>query len=333
MYEAVQSMREENSTNSRTRISVVIPLYNEAENIKPLINSIFPVLRNLGLEYEVILVNDGSTDGTQSRLKEFALPASKTKVVNLKRNYGQTAAIMAGIHFARGQVIVTMDGDLQNDPADIPLFLAKLNEGYDVVSGWRKHRRDALSRTLLSKAANVLISLVSGVRLHDYGCTLKAYRREVIENVHLYGEMHRFIPIYASWEGGRVAEIVVTHHPRTHGKSKYGLNRIFKVVLDLLLVKFFDRHQTKPIYIFGGFGILCLLGSFSTFVVAIYLKLVYQVYLIQTPLLLLAVMTFLTGIMCLLMGILAEMIVRTYFEAQDKPVYLVRDVINVETSE
>ena len=313
-------------------LSVIVPLYNEADNVEPLRDGIVAVLRNLGLDFEVILVNDGSTDGTEARLRELALPGSEIKVVNLKRNYGQTAAIMAGIHFAQGQVIITMDGDLQNDPADIPLFLEKLKEGYDVVSGWRRDRKDAfLSRTLLSRVANHLISVVSGVALHDYGCTLKAYKREVIKDVRLYGEMHRFIPIYASWEGGRVAEIVVTHHPRTRGESKYGLGRIFKVILDLLVVKFLDRHQTKPIYIFGGFGILCLLCSFAIFIVALYLKLVRQVYLIQTPLLLLVVVTFLTGIMCLLLGILAEMTVRTYFEAKDKPVYTVRDVINLET--
>lgn len=281
--------------------------------------------------WEIVFVNDGSADESLARLKEQAERNPRIKIVNLRRNFGQTAALMAAINHASGEVIIPMDSDLQNDPADIPRLLEKLDEGYDVVSGWRKDRKDAsFSRVLPSRIANALISWISGVALHDYGCTLKAYRRDVLGNVRLYGEMHRFIPIYASWMGARVTEIEVNHHPRTHGTSKYGLERIFKVFLDLLVVKFLDNHLTKPIYVFGGFALVALALSFLSGAYALYLKIFEGVSFILTPLPLLVVMTFLAGITSILMGVIAEILVRTYFESQGADVYSVRETINFE---
>lgn len=240
--------------------------------------------------------------------------------------------MMAGIDFATGDVIVPMDGDLQNDPADIKRLLDKLEEGYDVVSGWRKERQDAaIRRNFVSRIANKVISKISGVSLHDYGCSLKVYRRDVLKDVKLYGEMHRFIPIYASWFGAKVTEIPVKHHPRIHGESKYGLERIGKVILDLLVVKYFSKYMSKPIYVFGGFGFLSLLISVLSLGYAFLLKFFENISFIQTPLPLLSVMTFVTGVMSILMGFLAEMIVRTYYESQGKDIYLVRNTINLES--
>jgi glycosyltransferase involved in cell wall biosynthesis len=238
---------------------------------------------------------------------------------------------MAGIDHARGDIIVTIDADLQNDPDDIPALLVKVDEGYDVVSGWRKDRQDApIRRNFVSRVANRIISRISGVALHDYGCTLKAYRREVIEDVRLYGEMHRFIPIYASWMGARVYEMPVRHHPRKYGKSKYGLARVGKVILDLMVVKFLDRYLVKPIYVFGGFGLISLMFSGLICLLMIWLKFEDSVSMIQTPLPLLSAMTFLVGVVCLLMGILAEMIVRTYFESSGRRSYGVRETMNIQ---
>ena len=249
----------------------------------------------------------------------------------MRRNFGQTAALMAGIDHARGDVIVMIDADLQNDPEDIPMLIQKINEGYDVVSGWRKDRKDALlSRNLVSRVANSLISRISGVPLADYGCTLKAYRREILQGVRLYGEMHRFIPIYASWMGAKIAEVPVLHHPRTLGKSKYGLERIFKVVLDLIVVKFLDRHFVKPIYVFGGFGVFSLVLCAISTLWMLYLKLVEGVSMILTPLPLISAMTFLVSCMSILMGLLAEMLVRTYFESQQRTAYAVRALVNFD---
>jgi glycosyltransferase involved in cell wall biosynthesis len=278
-----------------------------------------------------VLVNDGSVDGSDEALRKIAQTDSRFKVVSLRRNFGQTAAMMAGIDFAQGEIIVPMDGDLQNDPVDIGRLIMKLEEGFDVVSGWRKDRKDAaIRRNLLSRIANRIISAISGVHLHDYGCSLKAYRRDVIKGVKLYGEMHRFVPIYASWRGARVAEIPVAHHPRIHGKSKYGLERILKGILDLLVVKFFAQYGTKPIYVFGGFGVSGIAVSFVAAFVALWLKFGRGVSFILTPLPLLAVMTFITGVMSILMGLLAELVMRTYYESQDKPVYLVKDSVNID---
>jgi dolichol-phosphate mannosyltransferase len=319
------------SASEETALSIIVPVFNEQDNIPTLRERLVSSLEPLGLRFEVVLVNDGSTDASEARLAEVARADGRFKVVNLRRNFGQTAAMMAGIDHARGDIIVPMDGDLQNDPADIARLLAKLDEGYDVVSGWRLDRKDApLSRNLPSRIANRLISVISGVHLHDYGCSLKAYRRGVIKDVKLYGEMHRFVPIYATWQGARVAEIPVTHHPRLHGKSNYGLERILKVVLDLVVVKFLSRYATKPIYVFGGFGIVSVAVAVAAGLYAAYLKFAEGISFILTPLPLLAVMAFITGIMSVLMGLLAELIVRTYYESQGKPVYLVRDTLNIE---
>ena len=308
----------------------MVPIYNEEENIPLLEAELFPVLEGLGISFEVIAVNDGSGDNSLSILQEIARRRPQFKVVSFRRNYGQTAAMMAGIDYARGDILVSLDADLQNDPTDIPRLLAKLGEGFDVVSGWRKDRQDAaIRRNFVSRMANKLISRISGIDLHDYGCTLKANRHDVIKGVNLYGEMHRFIPIYASWQGARVTELPVQHHPRRFGKSKYGLERIMKVMLDLLVVKFLEKNFVKPIYVFGGFGIFSVLLSFLSFLWAVGLKLFNEVPFISTPLPLLAAVSFLLGVMCILMGLLAEMIVRTYFESQQRRAYLVKEVINI----
>lgn len=319
---------------NRDLVSVIIPIFDEAENIDPLMAALLPAMDGLGRPFEVIVIDDGSTDGTADKLARTARAHPQVKVISFKRNVGQTAAMMAGIDHAQGSVIVPMDGDLQNDPADIGRLLTKMDEGYDVVSGWRKDRKDAfLTRTLPSKLANGLISWVSGVRLNDYGCSLKAYRREVLEGFRLYGEMHRFVPIYAKWQGARIAELPVTHHARKAGKSKYGLTRIFKVLLDLLVVKFLTQYETKPIYIFGAVG-LCFFGvSLFAGVAALYLKYFEATSFVQTPLPLLFTLGFITGVMCILMGLLAEVLVRIYYEAQNKTPYTVKERLNIAAAE
>ena len=312
-------------------ISVTVPIYNEIDSIIPLCERVSGVLNTLGRRWELILVNDGSTDGSAAVLDKVAETDPNVKVVHLRRNFGQTAAMMAGIDFARGDIIIPMDGDLQNDPADIPRLLAKLAEGYDVVSGWRKGRKDAkLTRNFPSWLANRVISAISGVRLHDYGCSLKAYHKSVIKDVKLYGEMHRFIPIYASWQGARVAEIPVKHHARKFGKSKYGLERTVKVVLDLIVVKFLATFAQKPMYIFGGIGLLSFAVSVVSGIFALFLKFHSEISFVQTPLPLLFVMTAITGAMCILMGLLAELLTRTYHESQDKSIYSVGSTRNVD---
>jgi glycosyltransferase involved in cell wall biosynthesis len=312
-------------------ISVTIPVYNEEGNLGPLCERLVPVLDSLGTPWEVVLVNDASTDGTAGVLDELAARDSRLKVIHFRRNAGQTAAMMAGFEHARGDIIVPMDADLQNDPLDIPMLLEKLNEGFDVCSGWRKDRHDhSLRRILPSRIANWLISRVSGVHLHDYGCSLKAYRRDVIKGVRLYGEMHRFIPIYAYWLGAKVTEVPVRHHPRVAGKSAYGLERIFKVLLDLVVVKFLDRYAQKPIYVFGGFGLLNFLISLVAGLWAIYLKFWAGISFIQTPLPLLVVMAAITGVMCVLLGLVAEMVTRNWHESRDKETYIVGETRNLE---
>ena len=312
-------------------LSVVIPIFNEEGNIPLLCERLLDVLRSNFSRFEVIAVNDGSQDGSVCELKEESDRHNELKVINLRRNYGQTAALMAGIDDASFPIIVTMDADLQNDPEDIPQLVAKLHEGYDVVSGWRRDRKDAaVFRNLTSRLANRLISLISGVRLNDYGCTLKAYRRDVLQGMRLYGEMHRFVPIYASWMGAKIMELPVRHHPRKFGKSKYGLERIVKVLLDLIVVKFLDRHFVKPIYLFGGFGVLSLSLSVVSGVYMLYLKFFEGLAMILTPLPLFSTMTFLVGIMSILMGLLAEILVRIYFESQQRTAYAVRDTINFD---
>jgi glycosyltransferase involved in cell wall biosynthesis len=313
-------------------LSITVPIFNEGPNIDPLHQKLVQALEHLGKPFEMVFVNDGSSDDSGARLDALALRDPRVKVVHFRRNYGQTAAMMAGIRYASGDIIIPMDGDMQNDPADIALLLAKLDEGYDVVSGWRRDRKDSvLRRTLPSRAANFLISWISGVHLHDYGCSLKAYRRDVVKDVKLYGEMHRFIPIYASWEGGRVAEVPVTHHPRVHGESKYGAERVVKVVLDLIVVQFLARYANRPIYVFGGFGIAAMTIAVLAGVWAVYLKYFEHTSFIQTPLPLLVVMLFVTGGMSVLMGLLAEIIMRIYYESQGKPVYLVKRTVNLDS--
>jgi glycosyltransferase involved in cell wall biosynthesis len=316
------------------QVSVVIPCYNEVETIPRLVAALDASreqLTALGHETEYIVVDDGSRDGSFERLRAAAESRSWLRLIRFRRNFGQTAAMSAGFHAANHEIVVSMDADLQNDPSDIPALLDKMAQGYDVVSGWRRHRKDkAFSRRLPSWLANRLIGTVSGVRLHDYGCTLKAYRREVIDPVNLYGEMHRFIPIYASWSGARVTEMEVTHHARKEGKSKYGIMRTFKVLLDLLTVKFLGAYSTKPLYFFGGLGfLLCASGVVAALVTAIE-KYVEQehVFVHRNPLFIVAVFLFMLGVQFIMLGLLAEVQIRTYHEAQAKPTYLVRETVN-----
>ena len=321
-------MQSDTSRGLGPEISVVVPLYNEEANVEPLLAELLAALRVLARRFEVICVDDGSVDGTFAALAQAAAVEPSLRIIRFRRNFGQTAAMSAGIEAARGDVIVPMDGDLQNDPADISRLLAELERGHDVVSGWRRDRQDReLGRKLPSRIANRLISAVSGVRLHDYGCSLKAYRREVLEGVRLYGEMHRFIPIYASWQGARVTELVVNHRARRAGRSKYGLSRTFKVLLDLLVVKFLSSFITRPIYLFGGAGLVALLCGFISFAAAVVYKVSGQKDFVETPLPLLAVAFALAGIVCVLMGLLAELVVRTYFESQGRRPYLISEEI------
>lgn len=311
-------------------ISVTIPICNEEGNLPDLYERTRAALVEIGKPWEIVFVNDGSTDTSEELLDGIAAKDPQVRVVHFRRNFGQTAAMMAGFDFAKGDIIVPMDGDLQNDPGDIPLLLAKLDEGFDVVSGWRKDRQDdALKRNFPSIMANRLISWVSGVRLHDFGCSLKAYRREVIDGVRLYGEMHRFLPIYTRWHGAKIAEVPVRHYARAHGVSKYGLERVLKVLADLITVKFLDRFQQKPMYLFGAAGLGSLAVSGLSGVYALWRKFGEGESFIQNPLLLTSIVTAMTGVICILMGLLAEMVMRTFYESQRKPVYLVRAMRNV----
>jgi len=315
-------------------ISVFLPVYNEEPNLLPLQAKLHEALKALGRSAEIVYVDDGSTDGSLKILREIAQLDPRVRVVALRRNYGQTAAMAAGIDAARGKVLIPMDADLQNDPADIARLLDKLDEGYDVVSGWRKNRKDKMvTRKIPSMLANRLISWIGGVPLHDYGCSLKAYRRESLQDVRLYGEMHRFIPIYAAWAGARVTEIPVEHHARTMGKSKYGLSRTLKVVFDLMTIKFMASYQTKPIYVFGSFGMLAFAVSLLSGLYAVFLKIVHRADFVQTPLPILSVVMFAVGVQFLLMGLLAEMLVRTYHESQAKAIYAVRERLGFKKSE
>jgi glycosyltransferase involved in cell wall biosynthesis len=314
------------------QVSIVIPAYQEAETIPRLMIALDGAVAKLeaeGRETEVIVIDDGSRDDTWPRLLEASPKRPWLRLVRFRRNFGQTAAMSAGFARAQGEYIVPIDADLQNDPEDIPLLLTKLEEGYDVVSGWRKDRKDAaLTRRFPSRMANWLIGKVGGLKLHDYGCTLKAYRREVLEPVRLYGEMHRFIPIYAKWSGARVTEMVVRHHPRKEGASKYGMGRTFKVLLDLMTVKFLGEYSTKPLYFFGKYGFwLCFLG-FVCGTITLVQKFGYGIWAHRNPLLLLAVFLFIIGMQLIGMGLLAELQVRTYHESQAKPTYLVAQEVN-----
>jgi glycosyltransferase involved in cell wall biosynthesis len=304
----------------RGRLSVIVPVYNEALNIDEMHARIAAVVKDP--DAEIIFVDDGSTDGTAAKLRAIRAADARVRILRFRRNFGQTAALSAGIDHASGEILVPMDGDLQNDPADIPRLLARLDEGFDVVSGWRHKRQDPLHKRLPSVIANRLISWLSGVHLHDYGCSLKAYRRDVLRDVRLYGEMHRFVPIYASWQGAQVTELPVTHHPRTRGKSNYGIERTIKVVLDLIVVKFLSAYATKPIYVFGGFGLVSLFAGFLVFCAMVYLKLAGIRSFIATPLPLVVVMFLLVGCLSVLLGLVAELTIRTYYESQGKRTYV-----------
>jgi len=324
--ETVTRPTPETATADEPEVSVFLPVYNEEPNLRPLHAKLDAALRALGRSAEIVYVDDGSTDDSLKILREIAAMDRRVRVVALRRNYGQTAAMAAGIDAARGKVLIPMDADLQNDPADIQRLLDKLDEGYDVVSGWRKNRKDKMvTRKIPSMIANRLISWIGGVPLHDYGCSLKAYRRESLQDVRLYGEMHRFIPIYAAWAGARVTEIPVEHHARTMGKSKYGLSRTLKVVFDLMTIKFMASYQTKPIYVFGSFGMLAFAISLLGGLYAVFLKIIHKADFVQTPLPILTIVMFAVGVQFLLMGLLAEMLVRTYHESQAKAIYAVRE--------
>ena len=315
-------------------ISVIVPIFNERESVEPLVRQLHAALTGTGRTYEVILVDDGSTDGTWEALVAQTKAVPGLRLIRFRRNFGQTAAISAGFHHAQGRVVITLDADLQNDPADIPKLLAKVDEGFDVVSGWRRERKDPfLSRRLPSMLANALISRMTGVHLHDYGCTLKAYRREIVQNIHLYGEMHRFIPAFANWVGGELAEVPVAHHPRRFGRSKYGLSRTMRVVLDLVTVKFLMRYSTRPIHVFGRWGLLCGGAGTLTLAWVVAASLSYRVFgtelgadLIKRPFWIITpFMLIFFGLQFISMGLLAEIQIRTYHESQQKPIYVIRE--------
>lgn len=322
------SKDEQGVDKSQADVSIVIPLLNEEDSVNLLYQSLDSILQDLGKSYEIIFIDDGSSDSTFSHLKKIQQIDERVLVIRFRRNFGQTAAFSAGFDYARGDVIITLDGDLQNDPADIPNLLSKIEEGYDVVSGWRVNRQDAyLLRRLPSYIANWIISSVTGVRLHDYGCSLKAYRHEVVKNLRLYGEMHRFIPALASWMGIQVAEIPVNHHPRKFGQSKYGLGRTIKVMLDLVTVKFLLDYATRPIQIFGLLGFLSFISGSGLGIYLATLRIFFNQPLGDRPILLLAVLLVVLGVQLLTMGLMGEMIIRTYHETQGKPIYMIRDLM------
>lgn len=312
-------------------LSVVIPVYNERDTLRLVHARVKQAAEAAQRDHEIIFVNDGSTDESGATLDELASSDPHVKVIHLQRNFGQTAAMMAGFDHARGEIVVTLDADLQNDPADIHLLLAGLERGYDVCSGWRKERKDGfLTRVVVSRAANWLASGMFGVPLRDSGCTLKAYRREFLRDLRLYGEMHRFIPVYMAAAGARITEVAVSHAERRHGKSNYGVGRIVKVVLDLILLKFLLTYGQKPVYVFGGFGLLSICGSAVVFGMMLYYKFWGGKSFVETPLPLLAVLLFLMGALSILMGLMAEVLMRTYYESQGKPGYRVRTVRNLD---
>ncbi|MHC4264545.1 MAG: glycosyltransferase family 2 protein [Planctomycetota bacterium] len=315
--------------NQNIEVSVVAPVFNEEDNVEPLYSQITETLDGK-YNYEIIFIDDGSDDESFPRMVKLHKSDSRLKVIRFRRNFGQTAALSAGFHHARGKIIIAIDADLQNDPADIPAMITKLKEGYDVVSGWRKKRHDkALTRCLPSKIANWLISRITNVKLHDFGCTLKVYRRELIAETKLYGEMHRFIPALASWSGARICEMVVNHRPRIAGKAKYGLGRTLKVVLDLITVKFLGSFSTKPIYVFGGLGLLSGLGAVLTGFTVLYQRYIASPRLMmnRNPLLTLTAVLIIATIQFVLMGLLAELMVRTYHESQNRPTYTIREIL------
>lgn len=316
-------------TQCSYELSVVVPIYNEYESIPALVDNIAQATDRLGISYEIILVDDGSSDGSADLLRQEAKQRPYLQAVLLRRNYGQTAAMAAGFNYARGKTIVSLDGDLQNDPADIPKLLAKLDEGYDLVSGWRKNRQDdQLTRLLPSRIANWLIGRVTGVKLHDYGCSLKAYRSEVLHDIHLYGELHRFLPTLAFIEGARITEIPVNHYARQFGKSKYGLSRTFRVVMDLMTLYFMKTFLTRPMHVFGSLGLISMLVGILLSVYLALVKFVAGQDIGNRPMMFLTIVLFLTGIQLFSFGVLSELLMRTYHESQKRPIYRVREVIN-----
>jgi len=316
------------------RVSVVVPIYNEVENVPLLCESLVQVLDGLGREYEVVLVDDGSTDGSAELLAQLAAENPRLKVIEFRRNYGQTAAMRAGIEAASGEAVVTIDGDLQNEPGDIPRLLAKLDEGYDLVHGWRKNRRDPFwHRKLPSLAANWLISRVTGFPVHDLGCTLKAMRAEHVKELRMYGEMHRFIPILAHWQGARCVEIVTRHHPRRFGRTKYGLWRTVRVILDLITVKYMTQYSASPMKLFGGIGLLLLGASFCSGIATAAMKIAGGVDMTGNPLLLLTALTGIVSVQFFVLGLLGEVTARIYHECQDKRPYAVRRCFNLEQND
>jgi len=311
-------------------LSIIIPIYNEEKNILKLYRKLKEVLSSLSMEYEIIAVNDGSIDNSYKVLKEISKNDNAFKVINFRKDFGQTAAISEGIDMSKGEIIIPIDADLENKPEDIPNLLNKLNEGYDVVSGWRKHRwkESFFTRRLTSYIANWLISVIVGLKLHDYGCTMKAYRRDIIKDIKFYGDMHRFIPAYAMWYGAKIVEIPVDYQPRQHGESKYGIGRTFRVLLDILTVKFLTDYLNRPMHFFGKIGFWLFSFSFLSGFLALCLRFFMGISLILTPLPLLTVFLIIIGIQFILMGLLAEILIRIYYESQDKPIYLIKNKIN-----
>lgn len=313
------------------QVSVVVPIYNERDNVQRLYDALVPVLNSLGRKFEVIFVNDGSQDGSARILDEIAALDPRFKIIHFRRNFGQTAAMSAGLEYASGDYVVTLDGDLQNDPTDIPMMLDKLEEGYDLVHGWRKNRQDAfVNRKLPSKIANWLIAKVTGFPVHDLGCTLKAMRREIAHELRLYGEMHRFIPILAHWHGARCAEVVTKHHPRRFGQTKYGIWRTFRVILDLITVKFMIQYSTSPMKLFGGMGLASVVGSFATCAATVAMKWWGSIDMTGNPLLLLSGLLGIASIQFFVLGMLGEVAVRTYFESQGMRPYRIRETRNLQ---
>ena len=326
-----QGVVRETTKEGHPEISVVVPLLNEQDNIGPLYQQITEVMSGI-FGYEIIFIDDGSSDNSMEVLAGLQKNDTRVRIICFRKNFGQTAALSAGFAHARGTIIVAIDADLQNDPADIPGLIAKLHEGYDVVSGWRKKRHDnALTRLLPSRIANWLISGITGVKLHDYGCTLKAYRREILAETKLYGEMHRFIPALASWSGATIAEMVVNHRPRTAGVAKYGLARTWKVILDLITVKFLLSFSTKPIQLFGGWGLIAFLLSGLSGLAVILMKVIKKTDMTGNPLLYLTILLLVIGAQFIFMGLIAELLVRTYHESQNRPTYVIREIL--ESSE
>lgn len=318
------------STAQKPRVSIVMPVYNEEKSLPSLFEKLGAALTSFPHTYEVIMVDDGSRDNSFKKIVELSKEGRPVKAIRFSRNFGQTAALAAGIEAAQGDIIVTIDSDLENDPKDIPLLLNKMDEGFDVVSGWRKNRwqHAFVTRKLPSAAANWLISFISGVKLHDYGCTLKSYRAEYIKGLNLYGDMHRFVAAYAVWQGGRIAEVPVSYAPRQHGKSNYGLGRTFRVLLDLIVMKFMQKYFNRPMHFFGGWGFLSLVVGLCTGFAAIILKVVHIRDFVATPLPIFSALFIIVGVQLMLFGVLAEILMRTYYESQHRKPYSIKETSN-----